>query len=83
MGSSPTGSTMLQFDLIHVDHGLEGLGTDIKRVLCRGEVYAHIAMRYDKVVVHINRVIPIEDMKPLAEYLSLQAQKLSGTKKRK
>ena len=73
---------MLQFELVPIDNDIQGLGTDIKRVLCRGEIYAHIAMRYGKAVVHINRIIPIEDMKPFAEYLALQAQKLSGTRKK-
>lgn len=64
----------MEFELTTIpDDTFSGLGTNLKKITYRGDIYAHLAILNGKLVVYINKVMPVENLRQLTEFISTQA----------
>lgn len=51
------------------DNSLAGLGTNLHKVTRHAEICAYLAVNDNAVVVHVNKVMSVYDMKLLSEFI--------------
>lgn len=71
----------MEFEIqVIADSSFPGLGSQLKRITYGGETYAHLGLKDNKWIVHINKTMPIGHLIPLTRYIEIELNRLENVR---